>query len=74
VRVSPTNHDEAIRLSRVFEGAYSFDTRIDVLGAIGQPIKTGAMFWDRDRGIVVKLQENEREAILGRPTFRDTSL
>jgi len=67
VRVTPEKHETAQRMSKVFVG-FNFDTRVDVLGAIGQPIKTTPMYWDRNHGVVIGVSESEMERVQQVPT------
>ena len=63
IRVSPENWTEAQALHRAFP-QQSFDTRVDVLGAIGQPLASEPLYWDRDRGVVYGLAPADRARAL----------
>jgi hypothetical protein len=54
LRVSPERHDRAVQLKKQHRGQ-RFDTRIDVLGALGQSIQPSQLYWDRDRGVIFTL-------------------
>jgi KaiC/GvpD/RAD55 family RecA-like ATPase len=59
VRIAPENARDADRLHATYP-SYDFGTRIDVLGAIGQPVSSDPLYWDRDRGVVFGLSRSDR--------------
>ena len=59
VRIAPEINRDAERLQAMYP-SHDFSTRIDVLGAIGQPISNEPLYWDRDKGVVFGLSKSDR--------------
>src|ERR1051326_198253 len=73
IRVSPESWETAKRLEARFPGE-PFDTRIDVLGAIGQPVANYPLYWNRELGLVTDIPDREKSHLLGSsPNFRESS-
>jgi KaiC/GvpD/RAD55 family RecA-like ATPase len=51
IRVSPEGSTRAAQLRGNYPGQ-KFDTRIDVIGALGQSVRPTDLYWDRDKGVV----------------------
>ena len=62
VRVGPEKWERAQRLEARFPDN-KFDTRIDVLGAIGQPVGRFPLYWDSDLGLVTDLPPTEKQRL-----------
>jgi DNA mismatch endonuclease Vsr len=63
VRVSPEKPKDAEKLNSLFNGQ-DFGTRVDILGAIGQPVASNPFYWDRDRGVVIGISPTDRARAL----------
>jgi hypothetical protein len=63
VRVSPEKPKDAEKLNSLFSGQ-DFGTRVDILGAIGQPVASNPFYWDRNRGVVIGISPIDRARAL----------
>jgi hypothetical protein len=67
IRVSPEEPEIVQKLQSRFPGE-KFDTRVDVLGAIGQPLLANAqVYWNRDLGVVMDVPIGEKARLVASP-------